>query len=65
MILNSSPKMCVTLPAPAAAMLIFPGLAFAKAMNSGTVLAETEGPTSITAGTSVALATGAISRMKL
>src|SRR5215472_19337719 len=37
--LNSSPATCCTDPMPAEAMLTLPGLALAKAMNSGTVLA--------------------------
>src|SRR5215472_16345449 len=41
--LNSSPATCCTDPMPAEAMLTLPGLALAKAMNSGTVLAGNRG----------------------
>jgi hypothetical protein len=64
-ILNSSPATWVEFPIPADAMLILPGLALAYAMNSGTVLAGTDGCTSMTRGTLATLATGAMSRMKL
>src|SRR5262249_18425098 len=43
---------------PADAMLILPGLALAYAMNSGTVLAGTDGLTSKTNGARIAPATG-------
>ena len=50
---------------PPEAKLILPGLALAYVMNSGTVLAGTEGCTTITAGSRLRLATGVMSRMKL
>jgi hypothetical protein len=46
-------------------MLMMPGLAFAYAMNSVTVLAGTEGLTTMTLGSRLIAATGAMSRMKL
>src|SRR3982074_1649187 len=62
-ILNNSPATCCGLPMPGDAMLILPGLAFAWAMNSATVLAGNDGWTTRTFGTRLMLATGAISRM--
>ena len=64
-ILNNSPATWGVDPIPADAMLILPGLALAKAMNSGTVLAGTDGFTSMTLGTRIMPATGAMSRMRL
>src|SRR6202166_4029931 len=64
-ILNNSPANCGVVPLPTDAMLILPGLALAYAMNSGTVLAGTEGCTTITMGTSVTPQTGAMSRTRL
>src|SRR6516165_4088070 len=52
-------------PVTTRAMLILPGLALAYAMNSGTVLAGTDGWISITLGTRSMPATGAMSWMKL
>jgi len=54
----------VTVAVPADPILILPGLALMNSMNSGTVLAGTEGLTSMTSGPLAMLATGAISRMK-
>ena len=53
------------LPLPTDAMLILPGLTLAWAMNSRTVLAGTDGFTSMTNGKRSMLATGTMSRMKL
>src|SRR5262249_45711561 len=64
-ILNSSPDTWMVEPAPEDAMLSLPGLAFPKAMSSGTVLAGTDGFTTITLGKRMRPATGAMSRMKL
>jgi hypothetical protein len=44
-------------------MLILPALALASAMNSGTVLAGTDGLTTVTYGSLPRLATDAMSRM--
>ena len=63
--LNNSPAICGDVPTPGDAMLILPGLALAKAMNSGTVLAGNAGTTTMTAGSRLMPATGAMSRMKL
>jgi hypothetical protein len=45
--------------------LILPGLALAWAMNSETVLAGTDRPTTMTFGKRMMVATGTMSRMKL
>jgi hypothetical protein len=63
--LNNSPAMWEMLPLPADAMLSFPGLAIAKAINSGTVFPGTDGWVTMTRGSRLILATGAMSRMKL
>src|SRR6202022_3881354 len=55
-ILNSSPNTCGVLPAPGEDMLSLPGCALAKAMNSGTLLAGTEGFTTMTFGKRTTLA---------
>src|SRR5262245_18762969 len=65
MMLNSSPAKCGWVPMPGDAMLILPGLALAYAINSGTVLAGTDGFTSIRLGNRTMPATGAMSRIKL
>jgi hypothetical protein len=64
-ILNNSPATCPGVPLPPDAMLIFPGLALAKAMNSESVLAGNDGFTSMTRGVRIILAIGTMSRMKL
>ena len=64
-ILNSSPATWTEVPMPAEPMLILPGLAFAYATNSGTVLAGKDGLTTITLAPRWILATGTMSRMKL
>src|SRR5262249_23310450 len=46
-------------------MLILPGLALAWAMNSGTVMAGTDGGTAMTFASRLMAAIGAVSRMKL
>src|SRR5262245_22161607 len=63
--LNSSPYRPGALPAPADAIMMLRGLAFAYVMNSGTVLAGNEGLTSMTPAVRDRLATGAMSLMKL
>jgi len=63
--LNSSPDTCGELPLPVDAILIVPACAFASAMNCATVVAGTEGWTTMTNGSRVMLATGAMSRRKL
>src|SRR5262244_1518354 len=64
-IVNSSPNTWPGVPMPPDAMLSLAGLALAWAMSSGTVVAGTDGFTTMTLGTRVNPATGAISRMKL
>ena len=64
-ILNNSPAKWLILPLPADAMLTLPGLALACAMNSATVVAGTDGCTTIRLGVVMIPATGAVSRMKL
>ena len=63
-VLNSSPDICDGVPIPADPMLMLRELAFATAINSGTVLAGNNGCTTIMCGARVMLATGTISRMK-
>jgi hypothetical protein len=63
--LNSSPEMWPAVPLPAEAKRTLPGLALAKAMNSGTVLAGNDGFTSMTLARRPMNAIGAMSRMKL
>ena len=46
-------------------MLFLPALALAEAMNSGTVLVEDDGLTTMTKGARSTLATVVMSRMKL
>jgi hypothetical protein len=46
-------------------MLILPGLAFAKAMNSGTLFTGNTGFATMTKGVRMILEIGAMSRMKL
>jgi hypothetical protein len=41
--LKSSPPTCIELPVPELAKLNLPGLAFARAMNCGTLSAATDG----------------------
>src|SRR5258707_668973 len=65
MSLNSSHAKWLMVPVPNEAVLILPGLAFAWAMNSATVLAGTDGFTSTTNGRSTRPATGSTSRRKL
>ena len=62
--LNSSPAMCCVVPVPLEATFSLPGLALAWAMNSDTVFAGTEGCTTMTLGTRIRPAIGAMSRMK-
>jgi len=64
-ILNSSPATCGAVPMPADATVILPGLALARAINSATVVAGTDGCASNTNGYQASPATGAISRLKL
>src|SRR5207249_1399542 len=59
--LNNSPVRWTFVPLPADAKLSLPGLALAYAMNSGTVVAGTEGFTAITLAARTMPATGAIS----
>jgi hypothetical protein len=63
--MNSSPARWPALPIPADAMLTFPGLALAWAMNSGTVRAGTDRLTAMIRGALLMPATSAMSRMKL
>ena len=63
--LNSSPDMCTDVPLPEEAKLSLPGLAFACAMNSATVLAGKSGGTTIRFASRKVPATGTVSRMKL
>src|SRR5262249_18508968 len=63
-ILNSSPATCCEVPLPPEPMLILPGLALAYAMNSGTVLAGTDGWISIIWGRGVVPSRGMVSGMK-
>src|SRR5262249_2195942 len=63
--LNSSPAICCGPPMPAEAMFSLPGLGLAYAMNSGTVLAGTEGCHSMTTGTLSTLPNGAMARCKV
>ncbi len=56
---QSGPQTRVALPMPADAMLILPGLALAKAINSGTVLAGNDEFTTTTRGMRMSAATGA------
>src|SRR5262245_35613180 len=63
--LNNSPAMWPELPLPPEAILILPGLALARVTNSDSVLAGTDGCTTMTLGRRTMLATGAMSRMKL
>jgi hypothetical protein len=63
--LNNSPATSGTLPEPLVAMLILPGLALAKAMNSATVFAGTDGLTTMTSGTRRIPAIGVMSRRML
>jgi hypothetical protein len=50
---------------PVDPMLTLPGLALAQAINSGMVLAGTDGFTTMRVGNRTMPATGAMSRMKL
>jgi hypothetical protein len=57
-IMNISADMWIDVPLPEDAKLILPGLLFARAMNSATDFAGTEGLTSMTFGTRAIMATG-------
>src|ERR1700704_4483739 len=61
-VLNNSPAKGEVLPLPNEAMLILPGLAWASAMNSATVLAGSAGFTFIAKGKDARPATGIRSR---
>ena len=63
--MNSSPERWMVVPLPADAKLTLPGLALAYSMNSATVLAGTEGCTSMTFGPFARPATGTMSSRKL
>jgi hypothetical protein len=64
-ILNSSPARWVEVPVPPDATLSLPALSLAYAMNSGRLLTGIDGCTTMTLGTRISPATGAMSRMKL
>ena len=63
-ILNNSPATCGGVPLPDDAIESLPGLALAYAMNSGTVLAGTDGFTTIMWGSRLMAAIGAMSRIR-